>query len=59
MGQLRTARALSSPSLESAIAAKSAGRSHQYAVEGLRQRYLAMTVNATYPGTMSTRLEIG
>ena len=46
-------------SLVSAMAAKSAGRSHQYAVESLTQGYLAMSVNATYPGTLSTRLERG
>jgi hypothetical protein len=59
MNQLRTARALFSPSLASAMAAKSSGRSHQYAVEGLRQGYLAMNDNATYPGTLSTRLVRG
>ena len=50
MNQFRTARALSSPSLASAMAAKSSGRSHQYAVESLRQEY---------PENLSTRLEKG
>ena len=35
MNQLRTARAMSSPSLASAVAAKS---SHQYAVEGVSDK---------------------
>ena len=49
MNQFRMVRALSLQSLVSAMAAKSSGHSHQYAVEGLRQEYLAMNVNATYP----------
>ena len=59
MNQFRTARALSSPSLASAMAAKSSGRSDQHAVESLRQGYLAMNVDATYPGNLSTRLGRG